>query len=140
MNCIVGISGLFGTEEEDYPPGVSAEFFHDAAAAVVVDGKPIAALEEERINRQKHTNRFPVGAITFCLQHAKRQIDDVDRIAYFFAEAFTDRELALSGIQNSAMEIRPSRDLICRRLREAFKTDFPAANINFVPHHVAHAE
>ena len=47
--------------------GVSC-FYHDSAACVVKDGKLVAALEEERLTRQKHTDAFPIHAIRRCLE------------------------------------------------------------------------
>jgi len=46
--------------------GISA-FYHDAAAAIVVDGKIVAAAQEERFTRKKHTPEFPINAIRYCL-------------------------------------------------------------------------
>ena len=49
--------------------GISA-FYHDAAAALVVDGRIVAAAQEERFTRKKHDERFPLHAIEYCLQEA----------------------------------------------------------------------
>src|SRR6266850_692733 len=57
---------------------------HDSAAALVVDGKLVAAAAEERFCRQKHTGRFPVEAIHYCLQEAGLGIEDIDEIARGF--------------------------------------------------------
>ena len=57
---------------------------HDTSAAIVVDGKLLFAVEEERINRKKHTTEFPVNAIRECLDFVKSGIDDVDIIAVGF--------------------------------------------------------
>ena len=51
--------------------GVSA-FYHDSAAALVVDGRIVAAAQEERFTRRKHDDRFPAHAILACLDHAGR--------------------------------------------------------------------
>ncbi len=53
---------------------------HDASAAIVIDGKVIAAAEEERFTRVKHTRGFPKNAIAFCLAYAGIKISDVDLI------------------------------------------------------------
>jgi len=53
--------------------GTSA-FCHDAAAAIVVDGKIVAAAQEERFSRKKHYWRFPSQAINYCLREARQII------------------------------------------------------------------
>src|SRR5262245_45820700 len=55
---------------------------HDASAALIEDGQVIAAIEEERLSRRKHTGKFPVNAVRFCLDHHKCSLDDVDFIAF----------------------------------------------------------
>ena len=52
--------------------GISA-FYHDSAAALVVDGKIIAAAQEERFTRRKHDPGFPASAVRYCLAEAKHQ-------------------------------------------------------------------
>ena len=47
--------------------GISA-FYHDSAAALVVDGQIVAAAQEERFSRKKHDEAFPSEAVEFCLQ------------------------------------------------------------------------
>ena len=49
--------------------GISA-FYHDSAAALVQDGKIIAAAQEERFTRKKNDERFPINAIQYCLEEA----------------------------------------------------------------------
>jgi len=49
--------------------GISA-FYHDSAAALIVDGVIVAAAQEERFSREKHDDSFPVQAIHFCLERA----------------------------------------------------------------------
>jgi len=57
---------------------------HDSAAALVKDGKLIAASEEERLNRQKHYGGFPVNAIKFVLDFSKLKISDIDYVAFYW--------------------------------------------------------
>ena len=57
-------------------------FAHDTAAALLVEGEPAAFVEEERLNREKHTQAFPDLAIRFCLEKAGIDIDDVDMVAF----------------------------------------------------------
>ena len=62
--------------------GVSA-FYHDAAAALLVDGKIIAAAQEERFTRLKHDSAFPVKAVEYCLQEAGISASDLDFVAFY---------------------------------------------------------
>jgi len=62
--------------------GISA-FYHDSAAAVLRDGKIIAAAQEERFTRKKHDASFPVNAIEFCCKFSGIHINDFDAIAFY---------------------------------------------------------
>ena len=57
--------------------GISA-FYHDSAAALLVDGRIVAAAQEERFTRKKQDARFPEHAIAYCLAEAGCKLDDVD--------------------------------------------------------------
>jgi carbamoyltransferase len=62
--------------------GISA-FYHDSAAALIVDGVIIAAAQEERFSRKKHDHRFPINAINYCLEEANLSIEDVDYVTFY---------------------------------------------------------
>lgn len=62
--------------------GISA-FYHDSAACLLVDGKIVAAAQEERFTRKKHDYHFPRHSIEFCLKHAGISIKDIDYVAYY---------------------------------------------------------
>ena len=62
--------------------GISA-FYHDSAATILVDGKIIAAAQEERFTRKKHDSSYPYNAIEFVLDFAKIKLCDVDKIIFF---------------------------------------------------------
>ena len=62
--------------------GISA-YYHDSAAALLVDGKPVAAAQEERFTRIKHDAAFPKNAIAYCLDEAGLDLDDIDHIVFF---------------------------------------------------------
>ena len=57
---------------------------HDSAAALVKDGRIVAFIDEERLNRKKHYGGFPTQAIQFCLDSAGITLGDVDHVAYFW--------------------------------------------------------
>jgi len=62
--------------------GISA-FYHDAAAALLVNGEIIAAAQEERFTREKHTADFPKHAIQYCLAEAGLRIDELDAVVFY---------------------------------------------------------
>ena len=62
--------------------GISA-FYHDSAATILVDGKIIAAAQEERFTRKKHDPSYPYNAIQFVLNFANIKLNDVDQIIFF---------------------------------------------------------
>ena len=62
--------------------GISA-FYHDAAAALIVEGRIVAAAQEERFTRKKHDSAFPINAIRFCLDFAGMRPADLDQVAFY---------------------------------------------------------
>jgi carbamoyltransferase len=62
--------------------GISA-FYHDSAATILIDGKIIAAAQEERFTRKKHDPSYPFNAIEFVLDYANLKLNDVDQIIFF---------------------------------------------------------
>jgi len=62
--------------------GISA-FYHDSAAALVVDGEIVAAAQEERFTRQKHDPGFPAHAVAYCLKEAGLEAAQLDYIAFY---------------------------------------------------------
>lgn len=88
---ILGVSGLESAMQfkKQHKPGLPEREYRivqgqDAAAALVVDGKIIAAAAEERFDRQKHSPHFPINSIQYCLARAGISIDEVDEIAHAF--------------------------------------------------------
>ena len=62
--------------------GISA-FYHDSAAAIIEDGKIIAAAQEERFTRKKHDSSYPFHAIQFVLNYSKIKLSEIDNIVFF---------------------------------------------------------
>jgi len=62
--------------------GISA-FYHDSAAALVENGRIVAAAQEERFTRKKHDPSFPLNAIAYCLQEANARLDELDYIVFY---------------------------------------------------------
>ncbi|MEI6277501.1 MAG: carbamoyltransferase [Prolixibacteraceae bacterium] len=62
--------------------GISA-FYHDSAAAIIEDGKILAAAQEERFTRKKHDQSFPFHACSYCLEFSGFEIDDLDAVVFY---------------------------------------------------------
>jgi carbamoyltransferase len=62
--------------------GLSA-YYHDSAAALVEDGRVVAAAQEERFTRRKHDSHFPVNAIRYCLHEAGATLPSIDRVVFY---------------------------------------------------------
>ncbi|HEY5831196.1 MAG TPA: carbamoyltransferase, partial [Hyphomicrobiaceae bacterium] len=62
--------------------GISA-FYHDSAAALVVDGEIVAAAQEERFTRRKHDAGFPTNAVNYCLAQGNLKLSELDHIAFY---------------------------------------------------------
>src|SRR5881392_3158353 len=62
--------------------GISS-YYHDSAAALIEDGRIVAAAQEERFTRKKHDASFPKNAVAFCLKQGGIKISDVDFAAFY---------------------------------------------------------
>ncbi|MGH4025883.1 MAG: carbamoyltransferase family protein [Pseudonocardiaceae bacterium] len=113
--------------------------FHDAAAILLRDGQVIADIEQERLNRVKHTTAFAHNAIEVCLDGGGVSLRDIDRVAFFFSEPYLDRELYKLYAEQPDLALRSGRELLADRLGDHFGLDLPDDAVAFVPHHTAHA-
>ena len=75
---VQGPHGGYKRVDEDNRAGF---VLHDGAAVLVRDGEVVAAAEEERFNRIKHSNRFPIESIKYCLGQGNLSLNDLDLIA-----------------------------------------------------------
>ena len=62
--------------------GISA-LYHDSAAALVKDGRIVAAAQEERFTRKKHDSSFPKNAVAYCLEEAGVRLDELDHVVFY---------------------------------------------------------
>jgi carbamoyltransferase len=125
--------------------GISA-FYHDSAAALVQDGKLVAAAHEERFSRKRHDEALPVQAIEYCLREAGLQMHQLDYIAFydkpflkFERLLFTYLETFPHGMRSflAAIPMWASQKLWLKSLiRQELKFEGP---IVFNDHHVSHA-
>ena len=125
--------------------GINA-VFHDPAAALVVDGRVVAAAEEERFSRRKHgkqavpfsTWEMPEAAARWCLQVGGLHPEDLDAVAYSYEPALMPEP----GADLSEAEWEPMRTLYAQLAPSFLRTALPGldpARVRFVPHHIAHA-
>jgi carbamoyltransferase len=88
------VTGLRSVEKKMYILGISC-YYHDSSAALLKDGKIVAAAEEERFTRNKHDTSFPINAIKFCLEQQNITIKDISYIG-FYEKPFLKFERVLS--------------------------------------------
>ncbi len=132
--------------------GISA-FYHDSAAAILVDGEIIAAAQEERFTRKKHTPDFPVNAVRYCLEYSGYSIDELDAIVFYDKPllkferlletyyAFAPRGLRqfLTAMPVWLKEKMFSKKLIYDGLAQAQEYKKKRLNLLFPEHHLSHA-
>lgn len=126
--------------------GISAHY-HDSAAALVIDGVPVAAVQEERLSRRKNDAAFPLSAIEWCLDHAGIEPEALDAVVFYERPMLKfDRILTCAlrafprswrafpqAMKNSLGEKVWVRGLIASHL------NVPRRKILFTEHHQAHA-
>jgi len=111
--------------------------YHDGAAVLLRDGQIVAATEEERLNRVKHSNFFPMRAIHFCLNSAGVRLEDVDAIVTDSSEEFYDFIILRNAARNPRAVRQSARDLIADTFQRQFGMDV-SKKLRFCSHHVAH--
>lgn len=129
-----------------YILGISC-FYHESAAALIKDGKVVAASAEERFSRKKHDSGFPKLAVEFCLEYAGIKVEDVDYVVFYEKPFWKFQRIILSTLESypqafrlfaKAMSIWLLDKLWVRSIiTDELKVD--AKKILFVPHHISHA-
>lgn len=132
--------------------GISA-FYHDSAAALLVNGNLVAAAQEERFTRVKHDPGFPAHAVRYCLEHAGCTINDVDAIA-FYDKPFLKFERLLETYLAFVPRGFPSfakalpiwlkeklfqKDMLVDALKELGADKSVVTKLLFAEHHISHA-
>jgi len=131
--------------------GISA-YYHDSAAALIIDGEIIAAAQEERFTRKKHDSSFPRFAIEFCLTQADISFSEIDYLA-FYDKPFLKFERLLEtyiafapkgfssfrkAIPTWLREKLFMKDMLLREIRKMHK-DFEEKKLMFSEHHLSHS-
>lgn len=137
---ILGMSGGI-----DYP---NEDFFksrliqgdpHDSAAVLIEDGKVVAAIEEERINRIKHTGKFPVNAIQQCLDIQGIQISDIDRFVFASTDVTVKFETVAHRSDYANFPHHDPREWLAKRLEYYFGVEVDSKKVIYADHHYCHA-
>jgi carbamoyltransferase len=142
---VLGISGFENSVpfKKSHWPGLDEREYrisqgHDSAAALVVDGRIVAAAAEERFSRKKHTGDFPIGAIKYCLSAAGIDPSDLDEVAHSFDYAPYRPIFLIDPVSADQYSRVFSREALLERLNH-FIPGFPADRLHHVGHHLAHA-
>ncbi len=129
--------------------GISC-FYHDAAAAIIDDGKILAAAQEERFTRKKHDASFPTHAVKYCLEEAAVTLNNIDAIS-FYDKPFLKFERLLETYYNfspaglasfiTSMPVWIREKMFLKKIlkEELRQLGSVAAPILFPEHHLSHA-
>jgi carbamoyltransferase len=131
--------------------GISA-FYHDSAAALIDDGRIVAAAQEERFTRRKHDASFPHNAIAYCLAEAKVSADELDHVVFYDKPFLKFERLLETYIAMAPRGFRSFKMSIPLWLREKlfqksllrdelgkFAEAFDKSRLLFCEHHLSHA-
>jgi len=126
--------------------GISAHY-HDSAAALVVDGLPVCAVQEERLSRRKNDAGFPINAIEWCLDHARLEPSDLDAVVFYERPMLKFERILTSALRAFPQSWRSFPHAIKNTLGEkvwvrgivASHLGVPRRRILFTDHHAAHA-
>ena len=133
---VLGVHGGYKRVDEDNRAAFGR---HDSAAVLVKDGEVAAAIEEERLDRIKHSNCFPVRAINYCLGQHNLTLNDIDLIAYNHEEYREDILAKSSLLEQPDLNILPDGRA---HFGSLFEREFGvnvASRIRFYNHHLTHA-
>jgi len=126
--------------------GISGHY-HDSAAALVVDGVPVAAVQEERLSRRKNDAAFPLGAIEWCLESAGLQPADLDAVVFYERSMLKFDRILTSALRSFPRSWRSFPHAIRNSLGEkvwirgiiSSHLGVPRDRILFTDHHASHA-
>ena len=133
---VLGFNGSFDLiNERRY----GSEGWHDAAAVLIEDGNVLFAIEEERLDRIKHSDKLPVRAIRACLASRNVCLNDLDMICYYSDDIDSMRkDDFLNNPQEPALLLDPAM-FLRERFRSGLGETVDAGKFRFVHHHHAHA-
>jgi carbamoyltransferase len=126
--------------------GISAHY-HDSAAALVVDGEPVCAVQEERLSRRKNDAGFPVRAIEWCLDYASLDPAELDAVVFYERSMLKFERILTCALRAFPASWRSFPHAIKNTLGEkawmrgiiSSHLDVPREKILFTDHHASHA-
>ncbi len=132
--------------------GISA-YYHDSAAAILIDGKIIAAVQEERFTREKNTATFPFGSIAYCLEKSGLKLEELDAVVFYdkpllkferiiethFSFAPKGLIAFLTSMPSWLGEKLFLKNSILKKLSGHFNCDKKKIKLLFTEHHLSHA-
>lgn len=138
---ILGITASFSKMcEENIVIGDTFGLGHDASATLIKDGEVVCAIEEERLNRIKHTNKAPIMAMRCCLKEAGIAPSDIDAVAVNFLESTINLNFRKTELTNVSIKLKDAISYVQDIFFDAFDEKVSPKKIHFVRHHDAHAE
>ncbi len=122
-------------------------YYHDGSAALIHDGRVIAAGEEERFSRRKHDPGFPEQAIAFCLKTAGITIDQVDYVVFYEKPFVKFERLLMTAFATFPRSVKVFRESMLAWLQKKLwvrslildKLGIPKKKLLFADHHMSHA-
>src|SRR4051794_41094000 len=115
-------------------------YTYDGAAVLLEDGAVIAAMEEERQDRIKHSNKFPVKSIRFCLASRGLRLSDLSSVAYYVDEPSANALLTRMYVTRREFQRRTdARTLMRSMLGAALDCDIEPSRLRFYEHKLTHA-
>jgi carbamoyltransferase len=126
--------------------GISAHY-HDSAAALVVDGLPVCAIQEERLSRHKNDSAFPLAAVEWCLDEAGLEPGDLDAVVFYEKPMRKLERILVTALRAFPYSWRSFPQAMKNTLGEkawvkgiiASRLGVPARKILFTEHHQSHA-
>ncbi len=132
---ILGISGSPFLARD--PVAFDRSWWHDAAAVLLKDGEVVAAVEEERLNRDKHTSSFPQMAIQSCLAQAGIGLHEVGCVSYYVGERHARGALTAVSMSNPHLVDTDPLSVLRDSLTRSVGVDYQG-RLDLVKHHLAH--
>jgi carbamoyltransferase len=113
---------------------------HDAACVLIENGKVRFAIEEERLNRIKHTNKLPVRAVRACLEGQGVALREIDLVAYYRVQQYVDIWLKQRYLEDAtATGLMSAAAYLQKTYQRGLGEEIDIRKFYFVHHHFAHA-
>jgi carbamoyltransferase len=136
---VLGVSGGLDRPYQNRPHLFPRNWAHDAAGVLVQDGRVTEAIEEERLNRIKHTSKGASSAISFCLARHGMRLNDLDYLALYGTETIFNGFIRSVHCSNPDISCSFTvRQMVHELLVDELGDDIDDTKLVFVPHHLCH--